>query len=103
MREYVRVPRAVAADYWNQPWSAVVAAAEAKADGLVVKGPKWTPWRSDTPRVEQYTDVRTGEVQQKRFDDDLAAWREEQETCFLYEAEGRTWPKNKTLLFQQNW
>lgn len=32
---FVAVPRAVAADYWHQPWVDVVAAAERGDDGLM--------------------------------------------------------------------
>lgn len=96
------VPKAVAAQYWHLPWSQVVAAAERHDDGLEIRAPKWTPHRQEGPRVESYRGV-DGVVDDARFQKDRAAWDEEQNVCFLYEAESGGWPKNKTLLFQQNW
>jgi hypothetical protein len=93
----VKVPRAVAESYYYKPWSDVVAAAEDRVDGLIVASPAHTPWRPLPPKRESYLPDR-----QADFDRDLATWEGDQGVCFLYEGD-RQWPKNKTLLFQQNW
>lgn len=62
----VRVPRAVAPQYWTQPWADVLGAAKLKIDGLRMFDPS--------------TDM-----------DDVSAWKEH-DACFLREGEGgKTW------------
>jgi hypothetical protein len=60
-------------------------------------------WRRDAPTAAQYLHPQTGQIDSERFDRDSAAWRDEQDTCFLRPAVGWTWPADAALLFQQNW
>lgn len=98
---YVKVPRASAADWWHQPWSDVLAAAERGEHGLSVQEPKFTPMRSEPPRRESYTDLN-GNVDMTRYEQAVEIYTSEMNHAFLREGDDR-WTRGKTLLYQQNW
>lgn len=77
MSIYVRCPKERYEMYVTRPWSDVIHAAEGGEDGLSVKLPPMnrTNWNDN--------------------DEDYGY-------AYFYEG-GHGWPKNKTLLYQQNW
>jgi hypothetical protein len=87
---YVVVHRSRLAKWCYEPWSVIVAAAERGDDDLRVvdSAPSYRPMLRQV-RPEDPREFAPG-------------WDDWSEIAFLYEA-GSSWPKDKALLFQQNW
>jgi hypothetical protein len=100
MSDYVRVPKSFVLMYWHEPWSAVVAAAETRTDGVTFAAPPWTPDRENEPQRRNYAEGTAGDDLHRR---DLATWRDSRDVAYLYQGDVRSWGPDKTLLFQQNW
>lgn len=100
MSEYVRVPKRVAAKYWHEPWSVVVAAAETHEDDLSFNAPPWTPDREREPQRVNYAEGTAGDDLHLK---DLEKWNDSRDVAYLYQGDVRSWGPNKTILFQQNY
>jgi hypothetical protein len=96
----VRVPRNVATNYWYQPWSAVLAAADAGTDGVARSSPPWTPDRDFPPNRRTFVEGIEGDG---LYEQALKVYTDSRQVAYLYQGEERAWGPDKTILFQQNW
>jgi hypothetical protein len=115
----VRVPRAVIDTYWHLPWSAVVAAAEAKTDGLTFAEPSLRRDNWDRDQMVEnikasYAERRAKDVFRSGLEIDEAAelahidgslrdYDANVNLAYLRQGDERSWGPDKTLLLQQNW
>jgi hypothetical protein len=76
---FVCVPRAVAEQYWHQPWADIYEAAKRGIDGLAIHDGRPQLWRGPQ-------------------DGDIGA---QQDVCYL--SQGQQGWEDRACLYQQNW
>jgi hypothetical protein len=98
-RQFIRVPRSQAPQYWHRQWAEVLAAAVVQEDGLSLVSPSIPRFESEPvrPLLRHDASPEAAAQAEAAFLERKETYEREKDHAYLRGDQGKTW------LYQQNW